>query len=92
MAKITREMVDRLNDELKNKGVGFMYIYKDEDTVAPTMKSVIVDNNLNWILPDTGVYCKNTYYNWLENWFKTNYDITLDYNNTKNYIWSNDFS
>ena len=36
------------------------------------------------------VNCSNKFFDWLDNWFLTNYNIKLTYNNTKEIAWSND--
>lgn len=90
MAKITKEMVEHLNKELKDHGVGFYYTYHGEDTISPNIHIHVVDAGMGWIRSDE-VYCTKNYFEWLENWFMKNYGITLSYNNTGKIIWSNDF-
>ena len=89
MSKISKGMVEHLNRVLKENEVGFRYIYENETTFAPTMR-IIVDDKRGWVDCST-INCTHEYYEWLEQWFKTNYNITLTYNNTGNIIWSNDY-
>jgi len=89
MTKITKEMVNKLNDELNNLGVGFIYELYDEDTIFPYIKITVKDKP-KWINV-CDVYCTDEYFKWLENWFTTNYNITLVYNNTGMIIWSNNY-
>lgn len=83
-------MVNHLNLVLKENRVGFKYVYEKEDTYAPTIRIDVIDN-AGWV-SSTIINCTDAYYNWLENWFKENYDIEICYNNTRSIIWSKDLS
>ena len=93
MAKITQKITDELNRSLKDMGVGFCYVFGDEETKAPKISITVVDP-IGFLHPEYGcvINLSDKFYNWLENWFKTNYDITLHYNNTKSTAWSDDYS
>lgn len=86
--KITRGMVNHLNNELKNFGVGFEYIFENEDISNPTIRISVVDPKGLWVNSSI-VNCSDEYFCWLEDWFKNNYDVTLCYNNTREIICSN---
>lgn len=90
MAKISKGMVNHLNMALRENGVGFKYVYENEDTYAPTIRIDVVDN-ASWISSSI-INCTDEYYSWLENWFEENYDIEICYNNTRSIIWSKDVS
>lgn len=93
MAKITQEMTDKLNAKLEACGVGFRYVFGDEETRAPKITITVADP-VGFLHPEYGcvVNLSDEFYDWLDNWFKTNYDITLDYNHTRNTAWSHDYS
>ena len=52
----------------------------------------LVIGDITDVYCDAIVNCTNEYYDWLKGWFATNYDISISFNNTRNVIWSNDFS
>lgn len=89
--KITKEICDKFNQVLHDNGVGFYYVFQNEDTRAPIMKVVVVDNNLGWV-DSSIVNLTDEYFKFLENWFLTNYGITIHYNNTRSIIWSDDYT
>lgn len=93
MAKITQKMVDELNKKLETCGVGFRYMLGDEETRAPKITVTVLDP-VGFTHPQFGcvINLSDEFYDWLNNWFKTQYDITLDYNNTKSIAWSDDYS
>lgn len=93
MAKITKGMVEHLNDTLKEFGVGFMYKMSGENSRSPVITITVVDP-VGFLHPvyTSIINCSDTYYEWLDKWFLNNYGITLTYNNTRSCCWSDDFS
>ena len=89
--KITKEICNKFNQALRDKGVGFYYVFENEDTRAPIMKVAVIDNSLDWV-DSSIVNLTDEYFKFLENWFITNYGITIRYNNTRSIIWSDDFT
>ena len=90
MAKFTKGIISHLNRTLKDLGVGFYYELSDIDTYAPRAQIKVIDPCE--FVDNSIVNCTDTYYKWLEDWFRHNYDIEISYNNTRNIIWSNDYS
>ena len=91
MAKITREIVKELNTALEATGSGIRFDFGGEDTIAPKIMITIADP-VGFLHPElrSVVNCSNKFFDWLDNWFLTNYNIKLTYNNTKEIAWSND--
>jgi hypothetical protein len=89
--KITEEICNKFNKVLHATGVGFYYIFQNEDTRTPIMKVAVVDNNLGWV-DSSIVNLTDKYFKFLETWFITNYGITIRYNNTRSIIWSDDYT
>ena len=88
--KISVKIIDALNSMLSEKGVGFRYEFMP-NPIAPAARIVVLDSDNQWV-ESSIVNCTKEYYTFLDQWFKDNFDITIDYNNTKNIIWSHDFS
>lgn len=89
MAKITKELVDNLNQVLEDKRVGFEYKFDDKDTIVPCMRIQVIDTC--GFVDNSVINCTQAYYDWLVEWIKTNYDIDVCFNNTRSTIWSKDF-
>ncbi len=89
--KITKEICNEFNQVLHDNGVGFYYIFENGDTRAPIMKVAVIDNSLGWV-DSSIVNLTDKYFTFLENWFLTNYGITIHYNNTRSIIWSEDYT
>ena len=89
MAKLTKELIEQLNVVLKDFGVGFEYKFTDEP-IAPKARIEVIDNK--GFVESSIINCTEPYFNWLEKWFKENYDIEITYNNTRTIIWSDDYS
>lgn len=93
MAKITKTMVDNLNNVLKELGVGIMYKLTDTNSVSPAIQIGVLDP-VGFIDTNYGciINCTDKYYEWLNTWFLDKYGIRLIYNNTRSICWSDDFS
>ena len=91
MAKLTRVMINDLNDKLKEKGVGFRYEFSDETTYSPKAQVTVEDNGNGWV-DNVIVNCTDTYYEWLREWFSTKYNVIITFNNTGSIFWSGDYS
>lgn len=90
--KITETIVNDVNNALENINSGIRFIFAGS-VVAPMMKLTIADSEGfidNSISPPI-VNTTDKFYEWLENYMNEHYGITLDYNNTKNICWSNDY-
>lgn len=82
--KITKEMVMELNNELAVKDRPFRYKYIDEEYIP---KIEITLPNMNCV--DSFIINVSTeFFNWLNLWFKTKYDIELNCNNTGSILWA----
>lgn len=90
MAKLTIGMIKHLNKVLKDDGVGFKYKFTNE-SIAPKARIEVEDGHSGFVNSSI-INCTDIYFNWLEKWFKDNYNIKIIYNNTKTIIWSNDYS
>lgn len=86
--KLTEEIIDTLNSELRESGAGFYYEFKDEFT--PTAQVKLIAGNNNWI-DSSIINFTREYCDWLRNFFRR-YNIEIEFNNTLSIIWSNDFS
>lgn len=89
--KLTKEICNKFNQVLRATGVGFYYVFENEDTRAPIMKVAVIDNSLGWV-DSSIVNLTDEYFKFLENWFITNCGITIRYNNTRSIIWSDDYT
>lgn len=87
--KISVKIIDALNSMLSEKGVGFRYEFMP-NPISPSARIVVLDSDDHWV-DNSIVNCTEKYYEFLSQWFKDMFDITLDYNNTRNIIWSHDF-
>ena len=89
MNKITHEMVIRLNDELKKKGCYFHYtlytfIYPDGTNGLSIRRNI---NDHSEFFVDAVISCDKVFYEWLDKFFKDNYNIILDYSEDGNECW-----
>ena len=89
MAKLTKGIIEHLNIVLKGFRVGFKYKFTNEP-IAPKARIEVID--AKGFVESSIINCTDVYFEWLEKWFKENYDIEITYNNTKTIIWSNDYS
>lgn len=90
MAKvITADMVENLNETLKELGCCFKYVLHEDDHI-PTMEVKLNDNSGFVDCFNISVNFTETYYTWLNTFFATKYGIKLVYNNTGSIIWSNE--
>lgn len=83
--KITREMVEELNNELANCECPFRYKYDDcAPTGNPCMKITLPSmNGVNsFVINPTVVF-----FEWLKGWFEAK-GIELDGNNDRSSLWS----
>ena len=90
--KITETIVNEVNGALENINSGIRFIFTGS-VVAPMMKLTIADSEGfidNSISPPI-VNPTDKFYEWLDAYMMIHYGITLDYNNTKNICWSNDY-
>lgn len=86
--KITKEMVDILNEMLSDMNCIFRYELDAIDGDAfdnPHMNIVLVSDKF---VDSYIVNLSKNYLNWLETTFKERWGITLCYNNTGSVIWS----
>jgi hypothetical protein len=90
MAKITSAIVKKLNAELKSMDVGFEYYLFDEDTYSPSIRRRVKDDR--GFVHSSIINCTDTFYKWLDKWFKDNYNIELCYNNTGEICWGRDYA
>lgn len=88
--KLNREIIENLNNTLAENGVKWSYEISNESTYAPVASRTIADRN-GW-LDSCIINCTDEYENWLIDWFKKNYDITIRFNNTHTSFWSTDIS
>lgn len=84
--KITREMVELLNRQLADMSCGWEYELRDEFGISPVIKIRTRDPN-GWVESSINNMTKK-YYAWLEDFFQTNFNIKLEYNNTKSMCWA----
>lgn len=87
--KITETIVNEVNGALENMNSGIRFIF-NESIYAPMMKLTIADRN-EFIDNSTIVNPTDKFYEWLDAYMMIHYGITLDYNNTRNICWSNDY-
>lgn len=85
--KITKEMVNALNANLTAFGCGFEYYIEDDIVDVPCIRRRVKDPTNKFVDSDI-INCTKEFYEWLDNFFKTNYDIELSYNNTGNICWA----
>ena len=92
MKKITNEMVDILNELLGDMFCAFRF-----ELVTKDLKGNILSNPHMHIIPISNRFIESyifnltkNFYEWLETTCKTQWGITLNYNNMKNVIWSED--
>lgn len=84
--KITKEMVELLNKQLADMGCGWEYELRGEFGVSPVIKIRTRDPN-GWVESSINNMTKK-YYAWLEDFFQTNFNLKLEYNNTKSMCWA----
>jgi hypothetical protein len=82
--KITSELVEELNNELKNKECSFRYSYDESYIGTPVIKITLasmmyVDSCIINPTPE--------FFDWLSQWFEKR-GITITYNNTGSTAWS----
>lgn len=83
--KITRKMVMELNNELAVKGCPFRYKLQ---FMGNEFTSVMITlPNMNCV-DSFVINVTEEFYEWLDMWFKTKYNIELNYNNTGSAFWS----
>lgn len=85
-SKITKGMVELLNKQLADMGCGWEYELRDEFGISPVIKIQTRDSN-GWIESSINNMTKK-YYTWLEDFFQTNFNLKLEYNNTKSMCWA----
>lgn len=87
MAEITKDMVNNLNAALTEKGCGFEYVYVDSENenLIKCIKRTVIDKT--GFVESSVINCTKSFYEWLDAWFRDNYNIELDYNNTGNICW-----
>lgn len=89
MPKLTHDMVHHLNEELKKKGCHFhylLYTFKYPDgTFGLSIRRTITDHSEFFV--DAVISCDKTFYEWLDKFFKDNYNIILDYSENGNECW-----
>ena len=83
--KITREMVAELNNELEIRSCPFRYKYKDEEYIPKI--EITLPNMNNWV-DSFIINVSSEFFDWLNSWFKTKYDIELNCNNTGSILWA----
>lgn len=87
--KITKGMVSHLNTELDSIGCKFCYVLDDEFNNPVIVRQL--HDDLGFV--DSAIInCTDKFYDWLNDFFMTNYKIKLHYNHTKNICWSDDYS
>lgn len=87
MKKITKEMVMKLNNELSVMGCPFRYVYEETPDVISIPRMKITLSSMNCV-SSCIINVEKEFLDWLELWFKTNYDIELTCNNTGSTLWS----
>jgi hypothetical protein len=90
MSKLSKGMIDHLNEVITTKNVGFHYELSDTETYAPKA-TIVVNDNMGWVV-NSIINCTDDYYEWLRLWFKNNYDVEIVFNNTGSIFWSNDYN
>lgn len=92
MAKLTKGMINHLNEVIAEYDAGFHFVFVDEP-IAPKARVETKDrlDGVCWV-ESSIVNLTNEFRDWLDNFFKEQYEVTLIYNNTKTTIWSNDFT
>ena len=81
--KLNKKIVDTLNKDLRKLRVGFNYEL-DKDTCSAKLN--VCSGITNWVI-DSNIRLDSTYYMWLEEYFKINYNVKLNYNNTRLTFW-----
>ena len=84
--QLTQAMIDVLNDKLYLMGMGIYYVPWEFDSSIPGMQVQVRDTK-NFIHSSI-VNFTNDYFEWLNNFFKTTFDIELAYNNTGSICWA----
>lgn len=89
--KITREMVIKLNDELRIKGCPFRYKYEGETEYCRIPQIEVALPNMNCV-NSCIINVTRDFLDWMEVWFKTKYGIELTCNNDGSILWAKNFS
>lgn len=87
--KITNEIVETLNTKLEKLGCNFCYEMMKTNDYVPTIRRTIKDTI--GFVDSAMINCTDKFYDWL-NAFFAEYGIKLQYNNTREICWSNDYS
>lgn len=88
--KLNSEVLQILNDELRNLGCHFQYELIGTGTYVPVFHRVLMDES--GFVDSSIINCTDTFYKWLENFFIEKWGIKIIYNNTREIFWSLDCS
>ena len=81
---ITQNMLDNLNQALKNENAPFIYEWSDiSGCIMRTLPKHKFIGNFTPIISVT-----EEFYQWIDTWFKETYDIELSYNNDGSICWA----